>query len=147
VVKKHWRGWMAVGGILLAGVLWYLRDPSWIADQTTGMWDWEQAADGTRFRWTTSHASFFVPSDASEAHLRISTTFDEPGAQPMLVTISVDDVREARLVLSDSAWHDVIVPLRPHGSRRQRRIDIRSNVERQDNRAIRLGDVLLTREP
>ena len=144
---KNRRVWIAVGGILLAGVLWYLRDPSWIANQTTGMWDWEQAADGTRFRWTASHASFFVPSDASDAHLRISTTFDEPGAQPMLVTISVDDVREARLVLTDSAWHEVIVPLGPQGSRRARRIDIRSNLAREDNHAVRLGDVHLTRAP
>ena len=141
------RVWIAVGGILLAGVLWYLRDPSWIADQTTGMWDWEQAPDGTRFRWTASHASFFVPSDASDAHLRLSTTFDEPGAQLMLVTISVDDVRAARLVLMDAAWHEVVVPLPPRGSRRERRIDIRSNLAREDNRAVRLGEVHLTRAP
>jgi len=103
-VSKHKRGWIAVGGILIAGVLWYLRDPSWIASQTTGLFDWEQAADGTRFRWAGPHASFFVPSDASEAHLRIATTFDEHGAEPMLVTISVDDVRTARLVITDAAW-------------------------------------------
>jgi hypothetical protein len=147
VVKKHRRGWTAVGGILIAGVLWYLRDPSWIASQTTGLFDWEQAADGTRFRWAAPHASFFVPSDASEAHLRIATTFDEHGAEPMLVTISVDDVRTARLVITDAAWREVIVPLPPQGSRHERRIDIHANPTREDNRAVRLGGVNLTRAP
>ncbi|HEX6464006.1 MAG TPA: hypothetical protein VFZ98_06130 [Vicinamibacterales bacterium] len=145
MVKKRTGARIAVAGALLAGALWYLRDPPWIAGQTTGMWDWEQAADGTRFRWTTSHASFFVPSDASEATLRIATTFDDPGAQPILVTISVDDARAARLVLMDAAWHEVIVPLYPRGSRHQRRIDLRTNLTREDNRALRLGEVHLTR--
>ena len=52
---------------LLAVSLWYLRDPAWIAGQTTGMGDWQQDADGIRYRWANSHASFFVPSDATAA--------------------------------------------------------------------------------
>jgi hypothetical protein len=33
--------------LVLIGALVYLHDPSWIASQTTGMWDREQAVDGS----------------------------------------------------------------------------------------------------
>jgi hypothetical protein len=139
---------VAIGvGLVLAltGALWYLRDPAWIAGQTTGMWDREQGADGTWYRWTNSHASFFVPSDATLARLRVSTTFDANGSQPMIVTVSIDDARAARIVLTDASWHDIVVALPPRGSRHERRIDIRTNTVRADNRGARVADVELTR--
>lgn len=139
------RFWIPITAGVLAATLWYLRDPAWIAGQTTGMWDWEQSRDGTRFRWANSHASFFVPSDASEALLPIATTFDEHGTQPMFVTIAVDDIRAARVLLTDAEWRDVVVPLPPGGSRREHRIDIRTNLTRDDNRAVRVGQVRLRR--
>jgi len=131
---------------VLAGVLGYLRDPAWIASQTTGMWDREQGPDGSWYRWTNSHASFFVPADASAARLRLSTTFDADDAEPILVTVSVDDVRAARLVLADAGWHDLVVALPPKGSRRERRIDIRTNRVRAGNRGVRVADVQLMRQ-
>ena len=132
---------------LLAASLWYLRDPAWIAGQTTGMWDWQQDADGIRYRWANSHASFFVPSDAAEARVRVATTFDEHGREPMLVTISVDDVLAARVVLTDASWREVAVPLPTRASRRERRIDVRTNGTREDLHAIRISEAELTRAP
>jgi hypothetical protein len=136
---------VAVFAALLAATVWYLRDPAWIAGQTTGMWDWEQGADGSRYRWANSHASFFVTSDASEARVRVSTTFDEHGREPLLVSAAVDDVRTGRVLLIDSSWRELVIPLPPPGSRRERRIDIRTNGAREDLRAIRISDVQLTR--
>jgi hypothetical protein len=138
---------LAIVAVLVAATLWYLRDPAWIANQTTGMWDWEQDAGGMRYRWTNSHASFFVPSDATQAHMRVATTFDEHGREPMLVTISVDDVLAARVVLTDASWREVAVPLPTRGSRHQRRIDVRTNGTREDLHAIRISEAELTRAP
>lgn len=135
-------GRLAIVAVLIGATLWYLRDPAWIAGQTTGMWDWQRDADGRRYRWANSHASFFVPSDSAEARLRIATTFDDHGRDPLLVTVSVDDVNAARVVLTDASWHDLTVPLPPRGSRRERRIDIRTNGARDDLRAIRIGDTV-----
>lgn len=129
--------------IVLIVVLAYLRDPSWIALQTTGMWDREQAADGSWYRWANSHASFFVRADAATVRLRLSTTFDAGDVEPMIVTVSIDDVRAAGLLLTDAGWHDLVIAVPPKGWRRERRIDIRTNRVRADNRAVRIADVEL----
>jgi hypothetical protein len=129
--------------LALAGALWYLRDPAWIGTQSTGMWDREHGPDGTWYRWTNSHASFFVPSDARAARLRVSTTFDANGSQPMIVTVSIDDVRAATIALTDASWHEIVLPLPPKGSRHERRIDVRTNIVRADNRGVRVADVEL----
>lgn len=147
MVKTRAARRLAIVAVLLTAALWYLRDPAWIAGQTTGMWDWQEDSGGTRYRWANSHASFFVSSDASEARFRIATTFDDHGREPLLVTVSVDDVHAARLVLTDAAWHDVAITLPARGSRRERRIDVRTNGTREDNRAIRISEPQLTEAP
>jgi hypothetical protein len=144
MVKTRAARRLAIVAVLLAATLWYLRDPGWIAGQTTGLWAWEQDAVGTRYRWASSHASFFVPSDASKARFRIATTFDARDRDPLLVTVSVDDVRAARLMLTDVGWHDVIVTLPPRGSRRERRIDVRTSGSREDNRMIQISEPQLS---
>ena len=130
--------------ILLAALgcaMWYLRDPAWLIDQSTGLRAPEQAADGTVFRWSGGHASLFVPSDAGDIRIPVSTTFGAHGTAPMMVTVFVDDARAGRVLLTDDAWHSVTVPLPPRGSRRVRRIDIRTSVVREDNHGVRVGVV------
>ncbi len=128
---------LAVLGI----AVWYLRDPAWLIDQSTGFRANERASDGTVFRWSGGHASFFVPSDAGIIRVPIATTFDAGGAAPMVVTMFVDEARAARLLLTDDAWHTVTIPLPPRGSRRVRRIDIRTSVVREDNHGVKVGEV------
>jgi hypothetical protein len=128
---------------LLAAVvcaLWYLRDPAWLIGQTTGLRRPERAADGRVFRWSGGHASFFVPSAGGTVRIPVSTTFDARGADPMVVSVFVDDVRVARLLLTDEAWRDVTITLPPAGSRRVRRIDIRTSVVREDNHGVKVGE-------
>ena len=128
---------------LLAAVvcaLWYLRDPAWLIGQTTGLRRPERAADGRVFRWSGGHASFFVPSAGGSVRIPVSTTFDARGAEPMVVSVFVDDVRAARLLLTDETWRDVTITLPPAGSRRVRRIDIRTSVVREDNHGVRVGE-------
>jgi hypothetical protein len=131
--------------LAVAGALAYLRDPAWLAGQTTGLRPWQRTADGMAFRWSGGHASFFVPADAQSIHVPISTTFDAAGARPMVVTFTLDDVRAARVMLTDEAWVDVLVPIPPRGSRRVRRIDVRTSVTRDDNRGVKIGEVEVIR--
>ena len=126
---------------VLGGAAWYLRDPAWLIHQTTGLRPPERAPDGTVFRWSGGHASFFVPSDAGTIRVPIATTFDAADSRPMLVTVSVDGARAARVLLVDDAWRTLTIPLPARGSRRVRRIDVRTNVVRDDNHGVKVGEM------
>ena len=63
----------------------------------------------------------------------------------MVVTVFVDDVRAARVLLADDGWKSVTVPLPPRGSRRVRRIDVRTSVVRDDNHGVKVGEVEVIR--
>lgn len=135
--------------VALGGAMWYLRDPSWLAGQTTGLRGWERAPDGTGYRWSGGHASFFVPSDARQVRIPIATTFDPRvfrGDEPMLVTFAIDDIRAGRALLSDARVQDVTLDLPPPGSRRVRRIDVRTNIAREGNHGVKIGEVTVTRD-
>lgn len=116
----------------------YLRDPPWLLQYSSGLREWETAGDGSRVRRAGAHASFFVPSGARDLRLRVRTTFEGPTDWPMTVSVTLDDVPVDRLVLSDGAWRESVIRLPPRGSRRVRRVDIRSDRTRDDNRAIQL---------
>lgn len=133
--------WTIVWIAAAAAALAYLRDPPWLIDQTTGLRAWEQHAGQPRYRWSGGHASFFVRSDAAAIDVPISTTFDNGDAPAMLVTVSVDDEIAARVILTDAAWKRVRVPLPPPAGRRVRRVDVRTNVTREDNHGVRIGEV------
>jgi hypothetical protein len=126
--------------VLAIAALAYLRDPGWLAGYTTGLRDWQRAPDGRRFRWSGAHASFFVPADAGEIRVPIATTFT-PGERPMTVTFTIDDARAARTLLIDPGWQTIPLALPRPGSRRVRRIDVRTDVTREGNHGIMLGDV------
>jgi hypothetical protein len=127
--------------LAIASTLAYLRDPPWLVNQTTGLRGWEQRPGEPRYRWSGGHASFFVRSDAGTIEIPVSTTFDAKDARPMLVTVSVDDRVAARVVLSDAGWQRLRVTLPPPGSRKVRRIDVRTSVTREDNHGVRIGDI------
>lgn len=123
----------------VAAALAYLRDPPWLLAYSSGFTAWEVAEDGARVRWAGAHASFFVPSDSRDLRLRLRTTFDRPDDWPVTVSVTLDDVPVDRLVLSDGAWRESTIRLPPRGSRRVRRVDIRSDRTRPDHRALQLA--------
>ena len=131
--------------LAIAAALAYLRDPPWLISYTTGLRAWQRAEDGTAFRWSTSHASFFVPADAGAVSIPVSTTFAAAGDKPMLVTITIDDDRAARVLLEDAQWTHVTVALPKPGRRRVRRVDIRTSVTRDDNVGVRIGELKVSR--
>ena len=99
------------------------------------------------FRWSGGHASFFVSADAQSIRVPIATTFPDENAAPMVVTFSIDDTRAARVLLTNEAWKDVVIPMPPRGSRRVRRIDVRTSVTREDNHGVKIGEVEVIRPP
>jgi hypothetical protein len=130
---------MAFLGAAVA-LLGYLRDPPWLLSTTSGMRAWETDADGTRVRWMGGHASLFVPASARAVELPVRTTF-ESGDWPVTVTVAVDDRMSDRIVLSDGEWHSMLVQLPSGGHRRVRRLDIRLDRTRDDNRGAALGEL------
>ena len=137
--------------LLVAAVaaLWYLRDPAWLAHQTTGLRPWQRDADGRAYRWSGGHASFFVPSDAKQLRVPVATIFDprQPrGDEPMLVTFTIDDRRAARVLLGDPRVQEVILDMPAPGSRRVRRVDVRTNITRESNHGVMVGPVSMTTE-
>ena len=127
--------------LALAAGIWYLRDPPWLMSYTYGLRPWQRAEDGTTFRWSAAHSSFFVPSDAGVVLLPVSTTFDADGDQPMLVTVAIDDIRASRVVLEEAQWKYITLTLPKPGSRRVTRVDIRASVTRGGYRRFRIGEV------
>ena len=127
----------------LCVALIYLRDPPWLLSTTSGMRGWEADANGPRFRWMGGHASLFVPSSAHAIEIPLRTTFDQSSDWPMTVTVSIDDRRAQQLVLADAIWHSIVLRMPPPGSRKVRRIDIRVDRTRDDNRGAAVGEVAI----
>jgi hypothetical protein len=132
---------VAIAAIGAVAALAYLRDPEWLIRVESGFREWETTADGTRYRWTNGHASFFVRSDAIEVGIPIRTTFAAPSDGPVTMSLAIDDRPADQLVLTDEAWHRVTVGLPPIGGRRVRRIDIRVDRTRSGNRGVQVGEV------
>jgi hypothetical protein len=130
--------------VIVSG-LWYLRDPAWLATETTGLRGWRQGPDGTRYRWSGGHASFFVPSSASSAAFRIATSFDESDRRPMIAEVTLDDQTVARVLLTDASWRRIEIPLPPPASRRFRRVDVRTNIVRDGNQGVMISDLIANR--
>ena len=129
--------------VLAAGTLWYLRDPAWLIDQTTGLRAPQREADGKVIRWSGGHASFFVPSHLTSLRIPLSTTFDarEPGGdRPMMVTFTIDDELAGRILLTGPEWQEVTLPMPLLGGRRVRRVDLRTSITRDGNRGVRMGE-------
>jgi hypothetical protein len=125
--------------VILIGVLFWLRDPPWLATVESGFAPW-QAAEQTKYRWTAGRASFFVASSIPEIRIPIRAG-REPEGWPIVVTISVDDRVADRVTLTDNAWHVTRIRLPPPGSRRVRRIDIHVDRTVDGSRGVQTGEV------
>lgn len=130
---------LVVGCLVALPVLLYLRDPPWLLTSSSGFRGWERGPDGERFRWMGGHASFFVDATARSVELPFRTSF-APGDWSIMVTVSIDDRQSDRLVLSDGDWHRAVLRLPPPGDRKARRIDIRLDRVREEDRGAIVGE-------
>jgi hypothetical protein len=140
MMRRRWIAWL-VAAAVVASSLAYLRDPPWLLEVSSGMREWQTGADGARFRWTSGHSSFFVPSDAGSIEIPLRAAFDRPDDWPIVATITLDDRPADRVTLSDAAWRRSVIVLPPRGSRRVRRIDIRLDRTRDENRGVAVGEI------
>jgi hypothetical protein len=126
--------------IALVATLAYLRDPPWLAGLESGFRGWETGPDGTRYRWTGGHASFFVPAATTAIRIPVKTTF-APGDPPVRLSVAIDDRRVTSLLLEEERWTSQVVMLPRPQSRRVRRIDVRVDRVRAANRGVQIGEI------
>jgi hypothetical protein len=132
----------AIVAVVLAAVTAaYLRDPAWLLSTTSGIRGWETDERGIKMRWMGGHASFFVPADARSLEIPLRTAFDRPDDWPVSVSVSIDDRPADQLVLADGRWHRIVLVMPPRGTRKVRRIDVRADRTRDDNRGAALGEI------
>ena len=125
MTRTRLAGWAGCALLVLGAS--YLRDPPWVGQITSGMRGWEtERGRGTRFRWTTGRASFFVPKEATVMTLPLRSVFPGPLDGPVTVSVSVDDRWLADVELRHPAeWVRTSLPLPRHAaSRRFRRVDL-----------------------
>ena len=134
---------LAAVAIVVAALLWWLRDPSFAPAAETGLRPWTTGADGVRFRWTTGRASVFVPSEWTAITVPLKARAFDADALPVVVELSVDGRRMDRVSLRDEQWSVRRLPVSAMpSSRRYRRVDIRVNRVWSDSHlGVQLGEV------
>ena len=123
---------------LVVAAFAYLRDPPWLVRVTSGLGDWETDRAGTRYRWTTGRASFFVPSSAEFVTFRLRAPKDDPRDWPITATITIDDRPADVIKVNEDKWSPVRLRLPARAGRRARRIDIKVDRVRSQNRGVQL---------
>lgn len=68
-----------------------------------GVSGWLSERDGTRFRWTSARATFFVPGSADA----LVVPMRRGASGPQQVVIRVNDRDADRFVLDDGEWHEM----------------------------------------
>jgi hypothetical protein len=126
--------------VVIVGTLAYLRDPPWLAQIESGFDRWQTTESDIRYRRIAGHASFFVPSNATAIVVPVRTTF-QAGDPAIRMSFSIDDRAADDILLTDDVWHAVILRFPPAGTRRHRRIDIRADRLRADERSAQIGQI------
>ncbi len=123
---RFWQ-WL-IAALALAALLAYLRDPPWLGGVTSGLSAWTRDAGGTPFRWTTGHATFYVPAGVRDLIIPLRAIHARRGHLPLTVRVEVDGRPAHALALDDERWHEVHVPIGAAAAkRRHRRIELRVN--------------------
>jgi hypothetical protein len=129
----------------LAALLAYLRDPPWLERVESGFHRWQTTPEGGRYRWTTGHASFFVPATAAAIVIPARTTFDDVNDPSVLVSVEIDGRPADEFVLKDDDWVERRIRMPLPGPRRVRRIDLRVDRLREGNRGAQIGEIVVVR--
>ena len=120
----------AIAAVLVIGVarstLTYNRTTTPPAEY--GFHQFENADNGTRFRWMTRHAVSYVPGGRGVATLYLRAP-DENVQQPLVVTVAIGGRVLARQQLSPDQWTRLDVGVRDPQPASFHRVDLRANEE------------------
>ena len=132
----------AVAALALVALLAYLRDPPWLGRVTSGLSAWMEDG-GVRFRWTTGHATFYVPSEVREIAIPIRALRGTPDFLPVTVQVDIDGRPAHALQLEDERWREVLIPIgAARATRRHRRIELRvSRTHGRFYRGVQVGEI------
>jgi O-antigen ligase len=122
-----------------------------------GFHDWELDPRGRRFRWTTAHATFYVPTGVRTIEIPIRAWNPSPG-QSTSLEVDVNGRTVNRLDIDHTSWTTVVLSFPPRAPDRSWRIDLRVDPTDRPNRinpgtsddrllGIRVGEVQLTPDP
>jgi len=123
---------------------WYLYDPPWVGQETSGFSRWQDDGAGRRFRWTLGRATFYVPREATSLTLPMRAAFPGPLGAAVRVSIAVDDRQLAEMTLEKpEAWVTPQLPLPARMTRRHfRRVDLHvSRTVGDEMRGIQVGEI------
>jgi hypothetical protein len=91
-----------------------------------GFGDFERAADGTRFRWTTRHGVGYLPAGSGFLRLTMRAP-DVPHRRPFIVETEVDGQFVDRRELPPGQWITAEIPVRLRDRVPYHRVDLRIN--------------------
>ncbi|MEQ1573396.1 MAG: O-antigen ligase family protein [Vicinamibacterales bacterium] len=91
-----------------------------------GFGDFEQAADGTRFQWTTRHGVGYVPAGSGFLLLKMRAP-DVPHRRPFVVETEADGRLIDRRELPPGQWVTAEIPVRQRNALPYQRVDLRVN--------------------
>jgi hypothetical protein len=77
-----------------------------------GLYGWEEAPDGRRYRWTETYASVFVEGNPAWVAIPVRAPAVESGATPTEVAVTVDGYRPSRWPVG-ADWRSIRVELPP----------------------------------
>ena len=114
--------------VVVTSLAWGLYDPPWVDGMTQGLRPSDVDSSGVAFRWTSGHATFYVPRGATTMTLSWRVASSPPEGGLVAVRIDADDERLAVLTLDrPGEWQRSTVTLpRTPTHRRTRRIDLRT---------------------
>jgi hypothetical protein len=144
-VRSHpaWIGIVGVGVITAVALLAALRDPPWLGSVTSGLSPWIDAGAVGRVRWTTGHATFYVPSDAAIIVIPIRAVRLTDDVLALVLDVQVDGRPVHRVRLENEQWRRVRIAVGLlRRVRRVRRIEIRvSRTAGRSWRGVQVGEV------
>ncbi len=91
-----------------------------------GFGDFEQAADGTRFQWTTRHGVGYVPAGSGFLRLKMRAP-DISHRRPFIVETEVEGRLIDRRELPPGQWITAEIPIRQRNALPYQRVDVRVN--------------------
>jgi O-antigen ligase len=115
--------------LLLAGPGLALREPPAPvgSESVSGLYGWETAADGARFRWTQQYASLFVPADVRRVEIPVRAPMVGPLSEPVTVEVGASGTTLTRAYVTGQ-WSTITVDVgRPVPPLEFGRINIKTN--------------------